>query len=77
VAGFVEPSLNRGDGCCKFLGDDNLCTIYESRPWYCRVDENKPISITTKRWHEINKQACRNLGVVFDDDKVACEKDKK
>ena len=30
----------REDGCtCVHLGDDNLCKIYESRPWVCRVDE--------------------------------------
>lgn len=28
--------LNRGDGVCKYL-ENNLCTIYETRPDICRV----------------------------------------
>lgn len=31
---YVLPYLN---GRCQFLGDDNLCTIYDSRPQSCRT----------------------------------------
>lgn len=31
---YVLPYLN---GRCQFLGDDNLCTIYDSRPHSCRT----------------------------------------
>lgn len=31
--------LNRGDGICRFL-EGNLCTIYETRPLKCRVDDS-------------------------------------
>lgn len=32
-------SLDRGDGVCKYL-TGNLCSIYDSRPLLCRVDES-------------------------------------
>ena len=29
---------NRGDGTCKFLTDDNTCSIYERRPPICNTE---------------------------------------
>lgn len=34
----VYAALDRGDGVCRYLEDD-LCSIYEQRPLFCRVDE--------------------------------------
>lgn len=30
--------LDRGDGVCKYL-DGTLCSVYEDRPLFCRIDE--------------------------------------
>jgi Fe-S-cluster containining protein len=35
----VERVLPYRDGKCQFLGDDDLCTIYEDRPLSCRQFE--------------------------------------
>lgn len=35
----LYQGLDRGDGVCKFL-EGNLCSIYLSRPLFCRVDES-------------------------------------
>jgi Fe-S-cluster containining protein len=32
------PELDRGDGTCRYLSDDNTCSIYDERPLICRVD---------------------------------------
>jgi len=37
---LVIKELNRGDGICRHLSEDNLCMIYEDRPNICRVDIN-------------------------------------
>ena len=31
--------LDRGDGVCRYL-DGNLCSIYQTRPLLCRIDES-------------------------------------
>lgn len=32
-------ALDRGDGICKFLNEqNNLCSIYNERPIFCRID---------------------------------------
>jgi Fe-S-cluster containining protein len=35
--GLIIPELNRGDGVCRKLSEDNLCTIYEERPLICNI----------------------------------------
>lgn len=42
LAGFIVKNLNRGDGVCKMLLDDNTCSIYETRPEICRVNKSVP-----------------------------------
>lgn len=34
-----SPNLDRGDGVCRYLNNDNTCSIYEERPDICRVDD--------------------------------------
>lgn len=34
----IYANLDRGDGICRYLSG-NLCSIYENRPIFCRVDE--------------------------------------
>ncbi len=39
VAPVTERVIAYRDGTCPFLGDDDLCTIYEDRPLACRQFE--------------------------------------
>ena len=39
TAWLFDESFDRGDGVCKHLRG-NLCSIYESRPDWCRIDKN-------------------------------------
>lgn len=36
---FHLDKLDRGDGTCKYLLENNLCAIYLVRPIYCRIEE--------------------------------------
>jgi len=38
---LVSKDLDRGDGTCKHLNDDNLCSIYYERPEICRVKTDR------------------------------------
>jgi len=40
IAGLAMPEFDRGDGACKMLTEDNLCSIYDNRPNICRVKKN-------------------------------------
>ncbi len=44
LAGFKAPELDRGDGACIHLTDDNLCSIYENRPDICVLNRERPES---------------------------------
>lgn len=52
---------DRGDGTCRYLTDDNLCAIYETRPVVCRVDLMKPHALTDNYWHSANHEACSRI----------------
>ena len=55
---------DRGDGACIYLGQDNLCTIYETRPMLCNVEEmfsvykEKEPSLTLKEHYVRNNKLC-------------------
>ena len=34
----VLPHYDRGDGTCLHLTEDNLCAVYEHRPFVCNID---------------------------------------
>jgi Fe-S-cluster containining protein len=36
IVGVAVPELDRGDGACRHLTEENLCGIYEKRPLLCR-----------------------------------------
>ena len=38
VAGQLGLMPAGESGACVYLGEDNLCTIYETRPEVCRID---------------------------------------
>ncbi len=48
MAGLTHPELDRGDGACINLTEDNLCSIYEDRPDFCRLNPERPVEEQTK-----------------------------
>ena len=56
--------LDRGDGICRYL-TGNLCSIYETRPLLCRVDESYEAFFseiyTQDEYYRLNEEACRIL----------------
>lgn len=52
-------------GICKYLGQDNLCTIYSQRPIFCRVDDAFDLifknNIRKDDYYKLNYEACRKL----------------
>lgn len=55
---------DRGDGACIYLGQDNLCTIYETRPTLCNVEAMFSIrkkiepNLTLKEHYIRNNELC-------------------
>ena len=64
-AGLLDPTLNRGDGCCKYLNKDNKCDIYDNRPLICNTDKVYELffsSIMTRdEYDRINAECCIKL----------------
>ncbi|WP_251315807.1 YkgJ family cysteine cluster protein [Flintibacter muris] len=60
----LYQELDRGDGVCKFL-EGNLCSIYESRPLLCRVDESFDLffqsTMSQDEYYKQNYEACRKM----------------
>lgn len=60
----LYKELDRGDGVCKFL-DGNLCSIYQTRPLLCRIDESYDRffkdSMTRDEFYRANLQVCSKL----------------
>lgn len=56
--------LDRGDGVCRYLAG-NLCSIYDTRPLLCRVDEcyEKYFKETmqVEEYYRLNQEACQKL----------------
>lgn len=61
VLDFNEP-IN-ADGSCSRLTTDGLCSIYETRPMACRVDEfdYTTLGMTREQWYAGNYDACEQL----------------
>ena len=57
-------SLDRGDGICRYL-QGNLCSIYENRPLWCRIDDCYEMffseTISREEYYELNYNACKKL----------------
>jgi Fe-S-cluster containining protein len=48
------------------LGEDNKCTIYESRPLLCNVDGLiDMLGLDRKEFHDLNIKACWDLADEF------------
>lgn len=55
---YSLPKFNNGDGCCKYLTKDNLCSIYENRPEICKSSNYKKIFTD-----ELIAKACYHLWI--------------
>lgn len=60
----LYAELDRGDGVCKYLSG-NLCSIYESRPLLCRIDESyekffKDV-MSIEEYYRMNQEVCKAL----------------
>lgn len=62
---FLQVELDRGDGVCKNLSENNLCKIYSERPLFCNVDAywEKYLSevMSREQFHKINYKVCAEL----------------
>jgi uncharacterized protein len=62
----LYKTLDRGDGQCMFLEEyTNLCSIYDTRPVICRVDEMYKLEfnhlLTKEEYYNLNYKACKIL----------------
>ena len=55
----------RLDGSCKYLGENNLCSIYDKRPDICNVDKIYERYFANKmsidEWHKFNEEQCKKI----------------
>lgn len=63
---IIGKHLARPDGVCKHLDEStNLCTIYATRPIFCRVDEfyetNFSHEMSREEFYRLNKQLCKKF----------------
>lgn len=60
----LYKELDRGDGTCKYLSG-NLCSIYENRPLFCRVDKCYELffkeEMTIEEYYNANSEMCQRL----------------
>lgn len=60
----LYSDLDRGDGTCRYLVG-NMCSVYDTRPLFCRVDEcyerffRQEMSI--EEYYRLNEEVCRRL----------------
>lgn len=59
-------TLDKGDGSCIYLDiSTNLCSIYETRPLICRVDDfydqNLLQTLSKEEYYQLNYLACKSL----------------
>ncbi|QBK77606.1 YkgJ family cysteine cluster protein [Myroides odoratimimus] len=62
----LYADLDKGDGTCKYF-KENLCSIYEDRPIFCRVDQCYDLYFkqvyTKQEYYELNKEVCDSLKI--------------
>ena len=65
IAGVLPDFDLDDDGICRYLTKDNLCRIYDNRPFICNVDRiyNDLFegSIDRKEFYKTTKEACKIL----------------
>lgn len=61
--------FDRGDGCCKYLNERNLCSIYDERPLLCNINHAYETifsaSFSVEEFYSINADACNKLQASF------------
>lgn len=60
----IYAGLDRGDGICRYFDEEfKLCTIYESRPLLCNVDETYKHffrkEMTKEDYYNLNYESCK------------------
>jgi uncharacterized protein len=64
---------DRGDGCCKYLSDENRCTIYDDRPLLCNIERAYEhifaANMTLKEYYLLNARSCNELQEIHNIDK--------
>lgn len=61
-------SIRKDDGQCIFLSEEGLCTIYNQRPVFCRVDEGYNLlqdRFSLQEYYEINYKICQKLKEMY------------
>jgi len=62
---------DNGNGVCHYL-ENNICSIYESRPKICNVSEmynaRYASSMSEREFVETNLRACEKIAVTFSDE---------
>ena len=60
----IYANLDRGDGVCRYL-NGNLCSIYENRPIFCRVDDCYELyfkdSMSQEEYEAFNYAICEKI----------------
>lgn len=60
----LYSDLDRGDGTCKYL-TESLCSIYDKRPLFCRVDECYELFfkdiMSLDEYYILNIEECKKL----------------
>lgn len=62
----IYSELDRGDGVCKFFDEETrLCTIYQSRPLLCNVEQTYKEyfkdKLSQEEYYRLNYEACERL----------------
>ena len=60
----AEELIIPGTTICKYLTEDNKCSIYDLRPLICNVDKGYQFfrdKYTLEEWYKINYTACKEL----------------
>ena len=60
----LYSDLDRGDGVCKYL-IGNICSIYNERPLFCRIDECFELffkeHMSIEEYYKLNYKECKKL----------------
>lgn len=60
----LYSNLDRGDGQCKYL-IGNLCSIYDNRPLFCRIDKCYDLFfkdiMSIDEYYRLNMEVCKKL----------------
>lgn len=65
IVGRILKELDRGDGICLYLNENNRCEIYDHRPFICNTDrvyeKYFKDKYTKDEWINMNLKSCEEL----------------